>query len=164
MNAKRKIPALGRYPEDQYDGYGLSLANPWFICTLAASEVVYKASSYLNALNEPLIITKNGWKWYNRFLPVGEGAKIAPGSREMGKIVEGMKDLGDGWLRIVQEHVGKNGSMHEQYDRFVSFFLFFRFPWSLFIDFDRNWRFQSYWSWKRCKRFDMELCGVHHCR
>ena len=31
-------PALGRYPEDIYDGVGFSGGNPWFLATLAAAE------------------------------------------------------------------------------------------------------------------------------
>ncbi|TPX34315.1 glucan 1,4-alpha-glucosidase [Synchytrium microbalum] len=43
-------PALGRYPEDTYDGTGNSQGNPWFLATLAVSEFYYKAS-----LKEPHI-------------------------------------------------------------------------------------------------------------
>lgn len=32
-------PALGRYPEDIYDGAGFSGGNPWFLSTLAAAEL-----------------------------------------------------------------------------------------------------------------------------
>jgi glucoamylase len=31
--------ALGRYPEDLYDGVGFSCGNPWFLSTLAAAEL-----------------------------------------------------------------------------------------------------------------------------
>lgn len=34
--------ALGRYPEDIYDGINLSEGNPWFLATLAASNLIYK--------------------------------------------------------------------------------------------------------------------------
>lgn len=35
--------AIGRYPEDQYDGYSTqSKANPWFLATLAMAEILYR--------------------------------------------------------------------------------------------------------------------------
>lgn len=38
----------------------------------------------------------------------------------MGIIVEGMRELGDGFVRIVQEFAGRaNGSLSEQFDRCV---------------------------------------------
>lgn len=36
--------AIGRYPEDVYDGVGMSRANPWVLATMAAAETYYKLS------------------------------------------------------------------------------------------------------------------------
>lgn len=42
----------------------------------------------------------------------------------MEKIVAGMRELGDGFLGIVQEFAGRaNGSLSEQFDRSVLYFL-----------------------------------------
>lgn len=38
LNKGRDVPALGRYPEDEYDGTGLSLAHPWYVCESVASD------------------------------------------------------------------------------------------------------------------------------
>lgn len=37
--------AIGRYPEDIYDGVGMSRANPWVLATMAVAESYYKLSS-----------------------------------------------------------------------------------------------------------------------
>jgi glucoamylase len=35
--------AIGRYPEDTYNGVGNSEGNPWFLCTNAFAELYYRA-------------------------------------------------------------------------------------------------------------------------
>lgn len=47
-------PALGRYPEDVYDGNGFSGGNPWFISTHAAAEFYCEYSKNLKKTNAPL--------------------------------------------------------------------------------------------------------------
>jgi glucoamylase len=44
-------PALGRYPEDVYDGNGFSGGNPWFISTHAAAEFYCEYSKKLKKTN-----------------------------------------------------------------------------------------------------------------
>ena len=41
INAGHLSPCFGRYEQDRYDGIGLSIANPWFLTTLAAAEYLY---------------------------------------------------------------------------------------------------------------------------
>ena len=48
--------ALGRYPEDIYDGYGKSEGNPWFISTATASELIYRLIYKLKLNNQAIII------------------------------------------------------------------------------------------------------------
>ncbi|KAI5479256.1 family 15 glycoside hydrolase [Pseudohyphozyma bogoriensis] len=118
LNKGRLYPALGRYPEDVYDGVGISHANPWHLCTLAAAELLYKHSALLSNSSAPLVVSKISKKWYERFLPLPEGgATISPGTGEYGKIVDGQKAVADGLVGIVKEFAGRNGSLHEQFDR-----------------------------------------------
>jgi glucoamylase len=46
INHAPNVPgvAIGRYPEDVYDGVGMSRANPWVLATMAAAESYYKLS------------------------------------------------------------------------------------------------------------------------
>uniref|UniRef100_A0A0K3CET8 glucan 1,4-alpha-glucosidase n=1 Tax=Rhodotorula toruloides TaxID=5286 RepID=A0A0K3CET8_RHOTO len=48
---KGEAVALGRYPEDKYDGVGLSIAHPWYLCTAAAAEFLYLLVEDLAALS-----------------------------------------------------------------------------------------------------------------
>jgi glucoamylase len=47
INHNPNIPgvAIGRYPEDVYDGVGMSRANPWVLATMAVAESYYKLSA-----------------------------------------------------------------------------------------------------------------------
>jgi glucoamylase len=46
INQAPNVPgvAIGRYPEDVYDGVGMSRANPWVLATMAVAEAYYKLS------------------------------------------------------------------------------------------------------------------------
>lgn len=46
INHASNVPgvAIGRYPEDVYDGVGMSRANPWVLATMAVAESYYKLS------------------------------------------------------------------------------------------------------------------------
>ncbi len=50
--------AMGRYPEDVYDGNGFSGGNPWFISTHAAAEFYCEYSKKLKRSNAPLSKTE----------------------------------------------------------------------------------------------------------
>ncbi|EGF97051.1 family 15 glycoside hydrolase, partial [Melampsora larici-populina 98AG31] len=42
LYASRPAKAIGRYPEDVYDGVGKSEGNPWYLATLACAEMLYR--------------------------------------------------------------------------------------------------------------------------
>src|SRR5690606_23510828 len=48
--------AIGRYPEDVYDGVGTSKAHPWFICTATIADVLFHARSK-HLVNKKITIT-----------------------------------------------------------------------------------------------------------
>lgn len=49
INHQLNIPgiAIGRYPEDQYNGAGFDGGNPWPLCTLAVAEALYRYAKIL---------------------------------------------------------------------------------------------------------------------
>ncbi|CEQ42373.1 SPOSA6832_04191, partial [Sporobolomyces salmonicolor] len=61
---KKEAVALGRYPEDQYDGVGLSIGHPWYLATAGAAEFLYLLVSHLaspsSASNGALSSASNG--------------------------------------------------------------------------------------------------------
>ncbi|KAL8293144.1 hypothetical protein RQP46_000838 [Phenoliferia psychrophenolica] len=117
LNKSRAIPALGRYPEDVYDGTGISLAHPWFLCTSAAAEVLYRKSASL-ATSSGFVITKTSLPHYGRWIADARvGQKVAAGSKELADVVKGMRAMGDDFVGIVREYGRSDGSLHEQFDR-----------------------------------------------
>lgn len=96
LNEGRRIPALGRYPEDIYDGVGTSLASPWFLCTLSAAEILFRASSLLDRRLSPIVVTSVSRSFYGRFVEgvqVGDAIEEGRGYEQVGR---GMRSMGDG--------------------------------------------------------------------
>ena len=113
-------PGIGRYQEDIYNPNG-GKANPWFLCTLAMSTLCYQASNLfhkeksikineqnigfltlaLNLLEKPLTIK------------VGD---IIKSKAKIKSIVSSLRKLGDAYLRRVQYHGARDGSLSEQFD------------------------------------------------
>ncbi len=54
INQRKEIPgvAIGRYPEDKYNGYAFTGGNPWPLCTLAIAEALYRYAQVLTNKGE----------------------------------------------------------------------------------------------------------------
>ncbi|SCZ88987.1 BZ3500_MvSof-1268-A1-R1_Chr1-1g00875 [Microbotryum saponariae] len=122
----KSASALGRYPEDRYDGLGLSVGHPWYLCTLAASEILYKNSLQLSTSHKPLLITSTNHAHYARFIPLPpsekmskDGLTIKAGARAIQEIARGQIKWGDEFVGIVQEYARRNGSLNEQFNRYT---------------------------------------------
>lgn len=63
--------AIGRYPEDTYDGLGTSEANPWVLATMAIAEAYYKISyskSQMGSLAEGQFYLDQGDQYFKRVM------------------------------------------------------------------------------------------------
>ncbi|CEI99373.1 Putative Glucoamylase A (Fragment) [Rhizopus microsporus] len=107
--------AIGRYPEDVYDGYGLSIANPWFLATAAYAELYYLATNEwkktgltINQINKP---------FFQRLVHFNEGFYSAH-SDELEQIIANVSSEADKFLATIQYHQHRNGSMSEQFSRY----------------------------------------------
>lgn len=60
INHSTKLPgvAIGRYPEDAYDGDQFRGGNPWPLCTLAVAEVFYNTAHLLKQRGETTLATE----------------------------------------------------------------------------------------------------------
>ena len=81
-------PAIGRYPEDIYNGYDSNrslntIGNPWYLCTMALAEFYYKLSVQTSA-------SANKQLYFN---------------------------TAEAFLKRVQRHVPQDGSLSEQFNR-----------------------------------------------
>jgi glucoamylase len=113
-------PAIGRYPEDTYNGHGNSQGNPWFLLTYAFGEFNYRLAK---ALSEERIIavTPVNLSFY-RDLPninfqVRPGDRIASTDSRFQAIINSIVSSGDGYVSRSLYHSGGDGSMNEQFYR-----------------------------------------------
>lgn len=116
--------AIGRYPEDRYDGLGLASAvtagNPWFLTTLAFAELSYKAR--LQFIRQRSVkITPLNMKFLGQFdsriQNLAPGTVLAAGTPAFQAITKGLLRKGDEYFRRVLLHRGPDGSLSEQFNR-----------------------------------------------
>jgi glucoamylase len=114
--------AIGRYPEDRYDGHRTdSEGNPWFLTTLALAEYHYRVASTLrdrgevtlSATNQPFFRALVGEK-QAADLPVGH--RLRDGDDLFGVILSSLCREGDDFVRRALVHAG-SGSLSEQFHR-----------------------------------------------
>lgn len=115
--------AIGRYPEDQYNGTASTastLANPWFLATAAYAELFYRASGEFKLAGEIEISDLN--KPFFESLHSLNGATLnvgdiyRAGDAMFTEIVNGLVTDGDRFIARVRFHANGD-SLSEQYDR-----------------------------------------------
>lgn len=148
INHQRHSPnmgvALGRYPEDIYDGVGTSEGNPWFLCTSNAAQLFYQIIRKMYDEKTDLDIPVNTWEskfWtlifegfetYPSILPSnyyndndiknndGSYHLIIPyNSPAFNQTMISLLNYGDSFLDKLREHVSDDGSMNEQFNKYT---------------------------------------------
>ncbi|CEP14395.1 hypothetical protein [Parasitella parasitica] len=118
--------SIGRYPEDVYDGVGISLGNPWFIATAAYTELYYLAIKEWKQVG--VVINGINRSFFHRLL--GNSAPnffqqntsyYAPGSLELEHLIYKATLSADKYLATIQYHQARNGSISEQFDRYIGY-------------------------------------------
>ncbi|OJJ48019.1 hypothetical protein ASPZODRAFT_131668 [Penicilliopsis zonata CBS 506.65] len=103
--------AIGRYPEDTYyDG------NPWFLCTLAAAELLYDAVYQWNTVGE-ITIDSVSLAFFTDLYSDAATGTYSSSSDAFVAIVDAVTTYADGFMSIVQTHAMTNGSLSEQFDK-----------------------------------------------
>ena len=125
INQDSKVaPAIGRYPEDVYNGTGTSEGNPWFLTTLAYAEFcnrlrveyAHAGAIHVTSLNQAflnLLLQGHG--------SAQPGTTISSGSPEFSAVVSGLGVMGDKFFETVLLHKGADGSLSEQINRHQGF-------------------------------------------
>ncbi|GAA5859524.1 hypothetical protein JCM8547_006862 [Rhodosporidiobolus lusitaniae] len=125
LEAKKAV-ALGRYPEDVYDGVGVSKAHPWYLCTSGAAEFLFLLISDLASLTTTtgytLHITPLLHSSLSTLLPSltslpPAGSTLSPSDPAFSALLTTLYDLGESFLAVVQEYVGVDGQLSEQFER-----------------------------------------------
>ncbi|KAK6532781.1 hypothetical protein TWF281_006957 [Arthrobotrys megalospora] len=108
--------AIGRYPEDVYDGVGTSQAHPWFICTTTSAHILYKAlSEFADA--SAITIDSTSLSLFKRI-----DANAAAGTYSLtttaGKnLFNGLLTYADTFLGVVKQYAKPAGNLSEQFNR-----------------------------------------------
>ncbi|ODV82559.1 glycoside hydrolase family 15 protein [[Candida] arabinofermentans NRRL YB-2248] len=115
--------ALGRYPEDVYDGYGTSEGNPWFIATATASELIYKIVYNLYSHQKDLIIPLDHKMIFESITNMKiEGETILPyGSDAFIEATSSLFRYADAFMDVIREHVDNDGHMSEQFNKYSGY-------------------------------------------
>lgn len=111
--------ALGRYPEDVYNGDGTSEGNPWFICTASAAEVLYKMVYKRRA--RPSAIHTSELGPFVQLLGLEDAGDLQPGTLQWRQFLDLSVALADSFLRKIRLHVNKDGHMLEQFNKYTGF-------------------------------------------
>ncbi|PVI03204.1 glycoside hydrolase family 15 protein [Periconia macrospinosa] len=144
--------ALGRYPEDTYDGVSTSsTGNPWFLCTTTAATVLHLTATHLSTTAN-LTITPRGLPFYRALmrtssLPVEPGVMYGPGDVVLHSIVERLRNVADEFLDVVRAHVDADGAMSEQFDRVTGVEVGAR---------DLSWSYASFLGAARVRRMGLD--------
>ncbi len=113
--------AIGRYPEDTYDGVSTNgIGNAWFIGSQSAAEVYYRTALHLAQVRQVQINPVN-IRFYNSLMQ-GQtifklGQVITMNDPILQKMVQTLVLEGDRELEVTILHRGSDGSLSEQINR-----------------------------------------------
>jgi glucoamylase len=112
--------AMGRYPEDTYDGYNTnSRGNPWVLTTAGGAEYLYRlVMSYTKkrqiAVND---FNKDYFQSLSGSTVLKSGQVLTPIDQEFSLIIKGLFQEADSYLSRVLFHKNHDGSLSEQINR-----------------------------------------------
>lgn len=122
QSKKHLSTCIGRYPEDIYDGYGTSVGNPWFLATAAYTELYYLAIQEWKQSGISVNSISRGF--FNRMMGgtvMVQDGDYDPESETVKMLVKKTREAADKFLATIQYHQANNGSMSEQYDRYIGY-------------------------------------------
>jgi glucoamylase len=118
--------AIGRYPEDRYNGYTTSAqGNPWFLATNAFGEFFYRVAKALEARGE-IRLTEPNLDFFKSLLSdrqaisLSVGGRLPQGHALFDAISSKLCQEGDNFIRRTLTHAGDD-SLTEQFDRNTGF-------------------------------------------
>ncbi|ODV88797.1 glycoside hydrolase family 15 protein [Tortispora caseinolytica NRRL Y-17796] len=139
VNFQRQSPtsgvAVGRYPEDVYDGVGMSRGNPWFLATAAMAEQMYNLVIVHEKEGSVIVPCRAVRDFYRELLvessvdpdtvlPQSAEAypvRIGPDSEAYDAIIRGLLKYGDSFIAVIRHHTDAEGRMSEQLDAVTGF-------------------------------------------
>jgi glucoamylase len=103
--------AVGRYPEDSYYN-----GNPWYLCTMAAAELLYDALYQWDKAGT-LTISSVSLNFFKDLYRSAATGTYSSSSATYSSIVSAVKTYADGYMSIAEQYAYTNGSMSEQFSK-----------------------------------------------
>ena len=129
LNRDNNLPvAIGRYPEDVYDGTGFGGGNPWFIATHAYAEIFCKMADAIEKSGQVLVNDTNK-AFVDRILGKGKVSgpsilKDKDGDLRVKNFVQALRDDAVGFLHRSSWHTSQpDGAMSEQFSRYNGYMM-----------------------------------------
>ncbi|KAI9839170.1 MAG: hypothetical protein M1819_003163 [Sarea resinae] len=109
--AEGKAIAVGRYPEDVYQG-----GNPWYLNTLAAAEQLYDALYQWDKAGS-ITVDSISLPFFQDFSSSVALGTYASGSSTYTSLTSAIKSYADGYVAIVQKYTPTGGGLAEQFSK-----------------------------------------------
>jgi glucoamylase len=103
--------AVGRYPEDSYQG-----GNPWYLNTLAAAEQLYDAIYQWNKIGSITVTSTSLAFWQDLDSSIATGT-YAASSATYSTLVSAVQSYADGYVSVVEKYTPSSGSLAEQFSK-----------------------------------------------
>ena len=103
--------AVGRYPEDSYQG-----GNPWYINTASAAELLYDALYQWNRLGS-LTVTSTNLAFFKDFSSSVTPGTYASSSATFTSLTNAIRVCADGYMSIIEKYTPSGGALAEQFSR-----------------------------------------------
>jgi glucoamylase len=124
FDGKRVEVAIGRYPEDTYDGYKVgSVGNPWVLATNAFAELCYKVAGKMIEDGQ-FVISELNLSFFKLMTPDVElhaGEILRREDARFTALVNSLREEGDAFMRRSKLHGFPGGALSEQMHRSTGF-------------------------------------------
>lgn len=109
--------AIGRYPEDTYNGVDNSQGNPWYLCTAAFAELYYRAIEEWTSAGS-VTVDSTSVSFFEQFdSSAASGTTYTVGTSAFETLVQNIALGADEFLSTVKYYAASNGSMPEEFNR-----------------------------------------------
>ncbi|OFZ19830.1 MAG: hypothetical protein A2Z20_09010 [Bdellovibrionales bacterium RBG_16_40_8] len=105
--------AIGRYPEDRYNGYTTDgEGNPWFLTSLGFGEYYYRLANHLEKLGKIEITSRNA-EFYKK---MGIATPV-----DFARALTRIREKGDDFVVVAKFHMDQEFRMSEQINRYSGY-------------------------------------------
>lgn len=109
--------AIGRYPEDTYNGNGNGQGNPWFLSTSAYAELYYRAIKEWTVAGK-VTVTSISLSFFKKFdSSAAVGTVYTVDTPAFSTLTQNIALAADNFLATVKYYAPTNGSLAEEFNR-----------------------------------------------